>query len=796
MLVSYNWLKEFLNITDTPQQLAEKITRGGIEVEGVETLSDKLENIVVGYVKSIEKHPDAEKLNVCQVNVGDEDLQIVCGASNVNVNQKVIVAKVGAKLPGIKIKKAKLRGIESQGMICSLKELGLSQSVIPKYSEDGIYVFPDNVEVGASPVKLLGLDDSILDLSITPNRADALSIRGLTYEVSALYNINSSFNDSLENKKYLDTNLYVNKETKLCKNYFAQVVKDVTIEPSPLWLQTKLMNSGIRPINNIIDITNYVLLEFGQPMHAFDKDLIKGNITIRESNESEVLVTLDNVERKLRSGDIVIADDKEVIALAGVMGGKNTEVSSKTKDIILESAYFDSIAVRKASSYYNLRSESSSRFEKGIDSNIQKVALQRAVELILQLCPNAKVENYVGFYEESKEKEIVITDKYVNKILGIHLSKEEIIRILNSLGFITKIAEEEIVVNVPTRRGDISIKQDLVEEIIRIYGYDNLSATLPKFTKTTPGGYTYEQKMIRELRKMFLNRGFFDTINYSLVSANESSSFTLKAHHQVNLLMPMSETHSVLRQNLISGLLNTAAYNIARKQKDLKLLEIGKVFFGSGQSEIQPQEVLHLAGLITGKENITKWLKEEKDMDFFTAKGYLELVFKKLGLEGELTYTKTNIEKMHPGRTAYVNYKGEVIGFIGQIHPMYSKDISLSEIYVFEINLNKILSNEKVEPLYEEITKYPEITRDIALLINKDDTYQNIYKIIESQNNKLIKNIELFDLYQGIGLPGDKKSIALTITYSDKNKTLTDEEVLSVHNKILSALEEYGAKIR
>lgn len=795
MLVSYNWLKEFLNITDTPQQLAEKITRGGIEVEGVETLSDEIKNLVVGYVKSVEKHPDAEKLNVCQVNVGDEDLQIVCGAPNVAINQKVIVAKVGAKLPGLKIKKAKLRGVESQGMICSLKELGLSQSVVPKDSEDGIYVFPNNVEIGDSPIQLLGLDDSILDLSITPNRADALSIRGLTYEVSALYNINSSFNDFLENKEYLDTNLSVNKETELCKNYFAQVVKDVNIEPSPLWLQRKLMNSGIRPINNIIDITNYVLLEFGQPMHAFDKDLLKGNITVRESSESEVLVTLDNVERKLRSGDIVIADEKEVIALAGVMGGKNTEVSSNTKNIILESAYFDSIAVRKASSYYNLRSESSSRFEKGIDSNIQKVALQRAVELILQLCPDAKVENYVGFCEETKEKEILITTKYVNKILGIQLSEEEIISILNSLGFATKV-KEEIVVSVPSRRGDISIKQDLVEEIIRIYGYDNLSATLPKFTKTTPGGYTYEQKMIRELRKMFLNRGFFDTINYSLVSANEANSFILETHHQVNLLMPMSETHSVLRQNLISGLLNTASYNIARKQKDLKLLEIGKVFFGSGQSEIQPKEILHLAGLVTGKENITKWLKEDKDMDFFTTKGYLELVFKKLGLVGELTYTRANIEKMHPGRTAYVNYNGEVIGFIGQIHPMYSKDISLSEIYVFEINLNKILSNEKVKALYEEITKYPEVTRDIALLINKDDTYQNIHKIIESQNNELVKNIELFDLYQGIGLPSDKKSIALTITYSDKNKTLTDEEVLSVHNKILSALEEYGAKVR
>ena len=797
MLVSYNWLKQYTNVEDNANALAEKITRGGIEVEGVEYLAEGISNVVVGYVVSKEKHPDAEKLNVCQVNVGEEEnLQIVCGAPNVDAGQYVIVAKVGAKLPGIKIKKAKLRGVESQGMICSLAELGLSKSVVPKNYQEGIYVFETEQELGSDVVEVLGLNDYILDLSITPNRADALSMRGLTYELGALYNNKVDFKDVEKEEDYEATSLQVAIESDSCRNYVGQVVKNVEVKSSPLWLQTRLMNSGIRPINNIVDITNYVLLEFGQPMHAFDKDLVGDKIVVRDAKEGEVLETLDGEERKLQTTDLVITDGTRAIALGGVMGGKNTEVSEETKNIILESAYFNPTSVRRTSAAHGLRSDSSARFEKGIDPNMQKAALARAVELILELCPNAVVESSVGVVNKVDDKVVEITTSYINNYLGIILSTEEIVAILEGLSFKVEASGEDLVVKVPTRRPDISIKQDLVEEVIRIYGYDNLASTLPKFSKTTKGGLTYSQRMVRDLRAVYASLGFNDTINYSLVSEEEATQYTLEDHHKVRLLMPMTETHSTLRQSLIPGLLNTVQYNVARKQKDLKLLEIGRVFFGSGDDNIQPKETVYLSAALTGEERSTKWLKESSTLDFFAAKGYLEVVFERLGLEEKVTYKKSTLEGMHPGRFAEVYLGEKRIGFIGEVHPQVADKLGLNTTYVFEINLDEVISEGKVKPKYEEVTKYPEITRDIAMLVDVKDEYQNIYNVVESVNSKLITKVELFDLYVGAELLVGKKSLALTITYSDKQKTLTDEEVTAVHDKVLAALTAYGAIIR
>lgn len=797
MLVSYNWLKQYTNVEDNANALAEKITRGGIEVEGVEYLAEGISNVVVGYVVSKEKHPDAEKLNVCQVNVGEEEnLQIVCGAPNVDAGQYVIVAKVGAKLPGVKIKKAKLRGVESQGMICSLAELGLSKSVVPKNYQEGIYIFETEQELGSDAVEVLGLNDYILDLSITPNRADALSMRGLTYELGALYNNKVDFKDVEKEENYEATSLQVAIESDSCRNYVGQVVKNVEVKSSPLWLQTRLMNSGIRPINNIVDITNYVLLEFGQPMHAFDKDLVGDKIVVRDAKEGEVLETLDGEERKLQTTDLVITDGTHAIALGGVMGGKNTEVSEETKNIILESAYFNPTSVRRTSAAHGLRSDSSARFEKGIDPNMQKAALARAVELILELCPEAVVESSVGIVNKEEEKVVEITTSYINNYLGITLSTEEIVAILEGLSFTVEVTGENLVVKVPTRRPDISIKQDLVEEVIRIYGYDNLASTLPKFSKTIKGGLTYSQRMVRDLRAVYASLGFNDTINYSLVSEEEATGYTLEDHHKVRLLMPMTETHSTLRQSLVPGLLNTVQYNVARKQKDLKLLEIGRVFFGSGDDNIQPKETLYLSAALTGEERVTKWLKESNSLDFFAAKGYLEVVFERLGLDEKVTYKKSTLEGMHPGRFAEVYLGEKRIGFIGEVHPQVADKLGLNTTYVFEINLDEVISESKVKPKYEEVTKYPEITRDIAMLVDVKDEYQNIYNVIESVNSKLITTVELFDLYAGAELLVGKKSLALTITYSDKQKTLTDEEVTAVHEKVLSALTEYGAIIR
>ncbi|MBF0709782.1 MULTISPECIES: phenylalanine--tRNA ligase subunit beta [unclassified Gemella] len=795
MLLSYNWLKELVNIEDSVEILADKITRGGLEVEEVIRLDANLSNLVVGYVESKEKHPDAEKLNVCQVNVGDEILQIVCGAANVDAGQYVIVAKPGAKLPGIKIKKAKLRGVESNGMICSLKELGFSSSVLPKKTQDGIFVFEEKVTPGQDAIELLGLNDSIIDIAITPNRADALSMRGLVYEISALYNKEVNFEKANVNKGYEASELTVKVDSSNCINYLGQVVKNVEINDSPLWMQSKLMKSGIRPINNIVDITNYILLEYGQPMHAFDKDLLGTNILVRQANVGEKLITLDGEERELTVEDLVITDAFKPVALAGVMGGKHTEVSDSTKDIVLESAYFNPISIRRTSSRHGLRSDSSVRFEKGIDANMQRLALSRALELILEFCPKAAAEEVVAVENKFEEKEIKVSTSYLNNYIGINLKAEDVENLLKSLSFAVERNEDELFVKTSSRRPDITIKQDLVEEVARLYGYDNIKSTLPLTSKAIQGGLTYKQRLIRELRKSYLSLGFNDTINYSLVSEKEADQFTLMDHHKVKLLMPMTETHSTLRQSQVPGLLTTLAYNKARRQENLKLLEIGKVFFGSGDDNIQPEEVLYLTGVLSGKDELSRWQKEENKFDFFTAKAYLEVAFKKLGLSG-ITYKKSKLDLLHPGRTASVFYKGEEIGFIGAIHPEYARQLDLDETYVFEINLDKVLTNDKVSPIYTEVSKYPTVTRDIAMLLDKEEAYSNIENLILGLNNRLIKSVDVFDVYQGIGLASGKKSVAISIAYNDSEKTLTEEEITAVHNKVLRTLEEYGAIIR
>ena len=797
MLVSYNWLKQYTNVEDNATDLAEKITRGGIEIEGVDYLAEELSNVVIGYVESKEKHPDAEKLSVCQVNIGEEEnLQIVCGAPNVDAGQYVIVAKVGAKLPGIKIKKAKLRGVESQGMICSLKELGLNQSVIPKNYQEGIYIFGEKQELGADVSEVLGLNDYILDLSITPNRADALSMRGLSYELGALYNKAVTFNDKEVAENYEQTTLSVEVESPSCKNYLGQVIKNIEVKDSPLWLQVRLMSSGIRPINNIVDITNYVLLEFGQPMHAFDKDLVGDKIVIRDAKEGEVLETLDGVERKLQDTDLVITDGKQPIALGGVMGGKNTEVSESTKNIILESAYFNSSSIRRTSAAHGLRSDSSARFEKGIDSNMQLAALQRAVELILELCPNATVESSVGVVNKEQEREVAITTTYINNYLGIILSTEEIISILESLNFGVEVAAEELIVKVPTRRPDITIKQDLVEEVIRIYGYDKLPATLPKGDGTA-GELTETQKLRRKVRTVAEGAGLTEVISYALTTPEKAMQFSMKPSNLTELMWPMTVDRSVLRQNMVAGILDTVAYNVARKNKDLALYEIGKVFeqTGNPQEEL-PTEINSFAYALTGLVTEKDFQTPAVPVDFFYAKGILEALFDRLGLKVEYTATQA-LAGMHPGRTATISLDGQVVGFVGQVHPVTAKDYNIPETYVAEINLTAI--EQVIQPAkpFVEITKFPAVTRDIALLLKAEISHKEVVEAIEAAGVKRLTDIKLFDVFSGEKLGLGMKSMAYTLTFQNPEDTLEDEEVARYMEKIQKSLEvTIGAEVR
>ena len=525
-------------------------------------------------------------------------------------------------------------------MLCSLEELGINSSQVPKEYQNGIFVFNKKQELGADVVKLLGLDDKIMDIAITPNRADALSMRGIFYEVCAIYDKKDKFKEIFEEKEYEKTDLKINSESESCKTYFGQVIKNVTIEPSPLCVQMKLIKSGVRPINNVVDITNYVMLEYGQPMHAFDKDKLGDKILIREACDGEKIITLDGIERELKNNELVITDTQTPVAIAGVMGGENTEVTNNTKNIVFESAYFSADSIRKTSSQHNLRSESSQRFEKGIDLNLQKKALNRAVELLKEICPNIIVEEEVFIGTHIKEEKIEVTSNYLNNYIGINITTEEIKKILLSLNFKVEEDDDKLIVEVPTRRSDIKIKQDLAEEVARLYGYDNIVSTLPKFSKSTKGGLTYKQKLIKNLRNLYINLGFYDTINYSLLSEKEATQFTTNRHNTVKLLLPMSNRHSHLRQSLIPGLLKSLQYNYARKNENLKLLEIGKVFFAKNNENIQPDEKMYISAVLTGKEKETKWLKEEQSIDFFTAKGYLELIFKKLDILKDISYKK------------------------------------------------------------------------------------------------------------------------------------------------------------
>lgn len=800
MLISNEWLKEYVTIDDSVSNLAERITRTGIEVDDLIDYTKDIKNLVVGFVKSKEKHPDADKLNVCQVDIGeDEPVQIVCGAPNVDAGQYVIVAKVGGRLPGgIKIKRAKLRGERSEGMICSLQEIGISSNYIPKSFESGIYVFSEAQVPGTDALQALYLDDQVMEFDLTPNRADALSMIGTAYEVAALYNTKMTKPDTTSNELELSANdeltVTIENEDKV-PYYSARVVHDVTIEPSPIWMQARLIKAGIRPINNVVDISNYVLLEYGQPLHMFDQDAIGSQqIVVRQANEGEKMTTLDDTERELLTSDIVITNGQTPIALAGVMGGDFSEVKEQTSNIVIEGAIFDPVSIRHTSRRLNLRSESSSRFEKGIATEFVDEAVDRACYL-LQTYANGKVlKDRVSSGELGAFiTPIDITADKINRTIGFDLSQNDIVTIFNQLGFDTEINDDVITVLVPSRRKDITIKEDLIEEVARIYGYDDIPSTLPVFDKVTSGQLTDRQYKTRMVKEVLEGAGLDQAITYSLVSKEDATAFSMQQRQTIDLLMPMSEAHASLRQSLLPHLIEAASYNVARKNKDVKLFEIGNVFFANGEGEL-PDQVEYLSGILTGDYVVNQWQGKKETVDFYLAKGVVDRVSEKLNLE--FSYRRADIDGLHPGRTAEILLENKIVGFIGELHPTLAADNDLKRTYVFELNFDALMAVSVGYINYQPIPRFPGMSRDIALEVDQNIPAADLLSTIHAHGGNILKDTLVFDVYQGEHLEKGKKSIAIRLNYLDTEETLTDERVSKVQAEIEAALIEQGAVIR
>ncbi len=803
MLVSYKWLQEYVDLTGiTAKELAEKITKSGIEVESVEVLNKGVKGVVVGHVLEREQHPNADKLSKCLVDIGEgEPVQIICGAPNVAKGQKVAVAKVGAVLPGnFKIKRAKLRGEESNGMICSLQELGVESKLVAKEYADGIFVFPSDAPVGADALELLNLDDEVLELGLTPNRSDCLSMIGVAYEVAAILGREVKL-PSVELKEtnesvhdYISVKVEATEDNPL---YAARIVKNVKIGPSPLWMQTRLMAAGIRPHNNVVDITNYILLEYGQPLHAFDYDRLGSKeILVRRAKASEKIVTLDDVERTLTEDHLVITNGTEPVALAGVMGGANSEVQNDTTTVLIESAYFTSATIRKASKDHGLRSEASTRFEKGIDPARTKEALDRAAALMAQYA-GGEIVGGVAEVNTLKQEEVIVTitlDR-INGVLGTAITNEEVARILTNLQFAFTEDNGTFTITVPSRRRDISIPEDIIEEVARLYGYDNLPTTLP-VAESQPGKLTPYQAKRRKVRRYLEDAGLFQAITYSLTSEEKATKFALEKAEPIRLAMPMSEERSVLRQSLIPHLLEVVSYNRARQIENVAVYETGAVYVAKDAHEL-PEEKERLAGAITGIWHAHLWQGEKKAVDFYVVKGILDGLFHMLGLENRIEYKQAKREHMHPGRTADILLDGNVIGFVGQLHPSFQKENDLKETYVFELALTELLNAQVEEIRYSTIPRFPSMTRDIALVVDEHIIAGDIQKAIVEAGGELLKEVTIFDVYQGDRLPEGKKSIAFSLRYFDPERTLTDEEVTTVHEQVVQAVsEKFGATLR
>ena len=786
MKLSTNFVKDYVDIDVDLKTLAEDMTGVGNEYDSAEKLINAT-NLVVGEVIECEMHPDSDHLHVCKVNVGNEVLQIVCGAPNVRKGLKVIVALVGAELPGdFKIKAGKIRGVESNGMLCSIAELGLDSKFLKPEDKEGIHELPETAVPGEDPIKLMGMDDGVIDFELTANRGDLLSILGMAYEIGAIYDkkvkdIDLSYNQSNED---INNSFKVNVKTDNCSIFLAKRVENVVIKESPTFIKNRLIASGIRPINNVVDISNYVMLEVGQPLHYYDADTLNGCLEVRMAEENEKLTTLDDVERTLSREDIVISDGKKAIGLAGVMGGLETEITENTKNIMIESAIFDNVKIRKTSKEI-LRSEASNRFEKGLDPNRTYMAIERSCHL-LEKYADAKIVGGLVKYDEAslEDTKIDVSLEKVNKVLGTTISKEDVLDVFRKLAFETEVNGDKITVSVPKRRIDISIEEDLIEEVGRIYGVNNIEGKLPSLP-LKQGSYN---KTLRNIRNKMIDLGLNETLSYILVNDKEATKYTTDNVEIVKLLDPMTEERNTLRYSMIPSLVKIYEYNKARSQKDVSIFEIGKGFY---KKDEQYGENLKLCALMTGERYLSV---KSKQVDFYDINGVAEELLDYLGYGGRYSFVvKEELPKeFHPYQTAQISVNNDIVGIIGKLHPNCTKD----NVYVLEINLDKLLEKKTGKMKYKEISKFPSVKKDLAVVIDKDITSEEIAKQIKKLAGNLLLGSKIFDVYTGENIEENKKSIAYSLEFGAADRTLTDDEINAILEKIIAGLEKQGAIIR
>ncbi len=784
MILSRKFLNDYVDTTGIDiKDLAEKMTSVGNEYDHVGPLLYGT-NLIVGEVLECVNHPDSDHLHVCKVDIGNEVLQIVCGAPNVRQGLKVIVAQVGAVLKEITIKKGVIRGVESNGMLCSLRELGIESKFLSEQDINGICELPKETLVGSDPAKVLLMDDECIDFELTSNRGDLLSILGMSYEVGAIYNkkVNAIDLTYPKTDEIIDFNLDI--LTDKCPLFLGRVVRNVTVKESPKFIQNRLIASGIRPINNVVDISNYVMLETGQPLHFYDFDKLGNNLIVRDALNDEELVTLYGIKRNLTVDDIVIANKKEAIGLAGVMGGLTTEVDENTKNIFIESAIFDSISVRLTSKKI-LRSEASNRFEKGLDPKRTYMAMERSCHLLNKYADGMPTSNLIEYNHQTiADKVISIKVSEINQLLGLNISEEEIIDIFKRLGFTVDVLDENLTVIVPTRRIDISIKEDLIEEVARIYGLDKVVGRSP-ILPIKKGSY---DKFIRNIRRKMVNLGLSETLSYTLIPETEVHKYTLEDFEEIKLLDPMSDDRSTLRFSLLPSLMSIYQYNVKRNNKDVCIFEIAKSF---GKKNSEYVEINKLAVLMSG--NYHDGLYQEK-VDFYHLKGVLEELLDSLGFSNRYSLQiKALPKEFHPGASAVINLSGKDIGYLGKVHPNECK----GDVYVMEINLDLIRNEHQGKEMFKELSKYPSIVKDVAFIVDKEITNEAIMKEIKRNGGRYLVNIELFDYYTGDKISDNKKSLAYNLTFTSSDTTLTELEVMPLFNKIIDGVtKKFTCEIR
>ena len=799
-----SWIKAYVpELECSDQEYMDAMTLSGTKCEGYERLDADLDKIVVGQIEKIERHPDADKLVICQVNIGTETIQIVTGAPNVEEGQKVPVVLDGGRVAGghdgsrtpggIKIKKGKLRGIESCGMMCSIEELGSSRDYYPKAPENGIYVFDDDVEVGADAVEVLGLHDTVFEYEITSNRVDCYSVMGIAREAAATFKKPFVAPKTAPVGKDGDVNDYISVEIKdrdLCKRYCAKVVKNVKIAPSPEWMQRCLAKMGIRPINNLVDITNYVMEEFGQPMHAYDLSTIAGNkIVVRRANDGETFETFDGQERKLDSEMLMICDGEKPVGLAGIMGGENSKINDDVKDMLFEAACFDGTNIRLSSKRVGLRTDASGKFEKGLDPNNAEDAINRACELIEELGAGEVVAGMVDVYPEKKEEHTIKFDPdYVNKLIGFNLTEEQMVSYFPALELKYDAATKTI--TVPTFRQDLIGMCDIAEEVARFYGYANIPTALPS-GEATAGKLSYKLRIDEIARRVALYCGFSQGMSYSFESPKVYDKLLLPMDSDMRksivISNPLGEDFSVMRTSSLGGMLTSLATNYNRRNKDVRLFEMGNIYL---------PKALPLTELPDERMQFT--LGFYGDGDFFTMKGVVEEFLEQVGMKDRVHYdADAGKSFLHPGRQANIVYDGNVIGYLGEVHPTVCENYDMkTRAYIAVIDMPYVYEMSSFDKKYEGIAKFPAVTRDISMVVPKNILVGQIEEVIEKSGGKNLESYSLFDIYEGDQIEEGFKSVAYSIVFRAKDRTLEENDVSSAMKKILKGLEEMGIQLR